>query len=356
MKLELRRVTLATPGARDARRSWAERPSLLVRLTDSAGHSGLGEASPLPGYGPDTLPAAEAALQALTPKTLESALAQAPVLAALGALSGLLPSAAPSARMALETAALDLLARRAGCSAAALLGAAPDAARPLAQLLGPASEPDLLERAQAALSAGFRTLKLKLGEAGALERELACALTLRERLGRDVRLRLDANGVLSESDVERSWRALEGADIELFEEPGALPASLAKRLPLALDESLQGASEREVDGLLERHQPRCLVLKPMALGGLQHCFRLAELARTRSVAVVISHCFDGVLAWRAAAALALALPADLAHGLGPHAGVMSLAGSAQEPPPWQGGALHTWREPGLAAPEGIWQK
>jgi hypothetical protein len=63
--------------------------------------------------------------------------------------------------------------------------------------------------------------------------------------------------------------------------------------------------------------------------------------------VVISHCFEGPLAFRAAAALALALPSGLAHGLAPHAGV---AGAAL---PVQAGSLHAWSEPGLGEPGGF---
>ena len=85
----------------------------------------------------------------------------------------------------------------------------------------------------------------------------------------------------------------------------------------------------------------------MALGGLQHCFRLAQLARARNVSVVISHCFDGPFAWRAAAALCLALPPGRAQGLAPHAGIAAWQAVA---PPVRQGMLQAWDEPGLGSP------
>jgi o-succinylbenzoate synthase len=347
MKLERRRVSVRTPRAQDARRRWPERDSLLVRLSDQAGHHGIGEASPLPGYSPDRLEDVEAALAAVALSDVEAALAQPTPRAALAAVASLLPSHLPSARMALETAALDLLGQRQQLSAALLLGATPDAQRALSQLLGPASSATLLPDAERELQAGFTHFKLKLGGPGQLERELTGVQALRERHGRQIALRLDANGTLSASEITQAWQSLSGLNIELFEEPGSVPESLLGALPLGLDESLQGLDESAVAALVRQRQARYVVLKPMALGGLSHCWRLAEQAGALGAQAVLSHCFDGPFAWRATAALALALPAGPAHGLAPHAGLeaWSLAAS-----PVAHGYLRSWAETGLGAP------
>jgi len=345
MKLELRRVTVPTPGAQDARRQWPERESLLLRLTDAEGRSGIGEASPLPGYSPDVLGDVESALATVATSDIQAALALAP-REALGAVARLVPVSLPSARMALETAALDLLGVRQRRSAPILLGALPGATRPLAQLLGPAHADGLVEAAVHALRGGFRHLKLKLGAPGKLEAEVAAVAAVRRHLGAAVSLRLDANGSLSAAEIEAAWTTLAGLDIELFEEPGVLPEGLRGAFPLALDESLHGLSESEVVALLQRSQARSVVLKPMALGGLEYCLRLAERAHDLGLGVVISHCFDGPFAFRAAAALALALPAGLAHGLGPHAGLAAWSGAEL---PVREGSLELWQDGGLAA-------
>ena len=88
MKLELRRVTVPSPRARDARRNWSTRESLLLRISDSAGRSGIGEASPLPGYSRDRLAEAEAALAELNADDVAAALERSPTRAALGAVAG----------------------------------------------------------------------------------------------------------------------------------------------------------------------------------------------------------------------------------------------------------------------------
>jgi o-succinylbenzoate synthase len=344
VKLELRRVTVRTPRVKDARRSWPSRESLLVRIADADGRSGIGEASPLPGYSRDSLVDAEAALEQLNDAELAAALALGPARAALRAIGRLVPFALPCARMALETAALDLLGQQRGLSAPVLLGAESSATRPLAQLVGPASAPTLMQDCERAVDAGFRHLKLKLGGAGELQSELDGVVGVRERFGAALSLRLDANGNFSADQLATAWPTLSRLNIELFEEPGPLPPGLAATLPLGLDESLQGLDEVAVAALLRKRVVRCLVLKPMTLGGIEHCWRLAECARDAGVSVVISHGFDGPFAWRAAAALALALPPDRAHGLAPHAG---LDGWSPEELPVRDGQLEVWTEPGL---------
>lgn len=344
MKLTLRRVELATPGAEHTRRAWPTRRSLLLRLTDPRGVSGVGEASPLPGYSADALETVELALTALDADAVARAVETEDVRAALSAVAALLPAALPSARFALESAALDLLARRRGVSAPALLGAALGARRPLARLLGPADSPALLASAEQALGEGYRCFKLKVGAPHAWPRELASAAALREQLGDTVALRLDANGALSASEVSLHQAELRALRLDLFEEPGA---ALPEGVPLALDESLQGHEPDAAERLWQQRGARAIVLKPTALGGISHAFALADRARRSATAVVLSHCFDGPIAWRAAAALALTLPEGVAHGLAPHP---ALSGWPHSPLPVVQGSLHVWAEPGLGYP------
>lgn len=317
---------------------------MLVCLTDSRGAWGLGEAAPLPGYSRDELDDVGRALAALSPDSVGHALDAEDTWSALAAVAELLPSALPSARFALESAALDLLARRRDLSAPALLGAAADASRPLSALLGAAASPQLLSEAERAFAAGYRCFKLKVGAPDAFERELDGAAALRARFGGAVALRLDANGALSADALSSAAGALRALELDLFEEPGAeLPAGV----PLALDESLQGVTVNESETIWQRRSARALVLKPTALGGLAHARQLAERALRSGLAVSVSHAFEGPVAWRAAAALALTLPVGVPHGLAPYPALSSWPGDHL---PVASGALHAWSEPGLGYP------
>src|SRR6185369_17911754 len=101
----------------------------------------------------------------------------------------LLPEALPSARMALETAGLDLLGHRRGLSAVELLGGQRDARCALAALVGPAAAPTLAAASKRALSQGYRHLKLKLGAVGQLQAELDAITELRQRHASSIELR-----------------------------------------------------------------------------------------------------------------------------------------------------------------------
>jgi L-alanine-DL-glutamate epimerase-like enolase superfamily enzyme len=344
MKLELRRLTVPSPRAENARKRWPERQSLLVRITDAQGRAGVGEASPLPDYSPDRLDEVEQALAQVEPDALERRLDGDAAPALLGAVGQLVPPSLPSARMALETAALDYLGQRTRRSAPALLGATPDAERPLAELVGSPLRDAFAAACEDALKAGFRRLKVKLGAPEQLEQEVSALLAVARQLGKAVSFRADANRAWAASEVERAWTLLEPLELELLEEPGALPAQLLGRLPLALDESLQSLEAAAAVEQLRASQARFAVLKPMALGGLSHCWELAQHACAVGIQPLLSHCFDGPVALRAAAALALALPTEVAHGLAPHAG---LSGYPSPEPPVERGWLKTWSEPGL---------
>ncbi len=353
MKLELRRVTATTPDARDARRSWPVRERLLLRLSDGQGHFGLGEAAPLPGYGPDDVDHAEAALKGVAPTDLERLLdaqraAFEPALSwrTLRLVGELLPGAAASARMALETAALDWMSRSHGLPAPVLLGADPRSAIELCALAGPAHDGGVEPRVLAARAAGYRCFKLKVGGTSTLREEVLGVQRVREALGPEPRLRLDGNRCWSAAQLQQAWPELASAAIELFEEPGDVPAALLGSLPLALDESLQGLSPDEAAARVAASGALAAVLKPTALGGLSHCFALAEHARRGGAVCVLSHCFEGALAWRATVSLALALGGDVAHGLAPYRGLGATMVSDR-------GKLDCWSEPGLCEPRGF---
>lgn len=349
MKLELRRFTVQSPRVANARDRWPERHSLLLRLSDAQGRAGVGEASPLPGYSPDSLDDVEQALHALSVDEVARALEAGSTRAVLHAVSVLVPAKLPSGRLALETAALDFLGQRDAVSAPVLLGAAPTAERPIAQLVGSALDVSFGGQCERAVQAGFRHLKVKLGAPGQLDAELLALRAAAARVGSAARFRVDANRALDLAEVERAWATLEALDVELFEEPGALSPSLPRTLPLALDESLQGLDVTRAVQRLDATGAPFAVLKPTALGGLEHCWQLAERAQTSGTHSLVSHCFDGPIALHAAAALALALPGGVAHGLAPHAG---LEGWPHPATACAHGLLKAWSKPGLGFPPG----
>lgn len=335
--------------ARNARQGWATRAACIITLTGEDGARGSGEASPLPGFSPDSLSDCQAALSRLDTRNLPSRLEPGRSIAeALASVSGRLPASLPAARSALECALLDLWARAAGKPAWVLIGAPNQSApapRTVAALLQ--GEPEsACEQAQAAYARGQRCFKLKVGRPHSLPRELAAARQLRAELGPHVRLRLDANQSFSAEQARACLLQFAALNIEFIEEP-CTPYDLAcvpdLPLPLALDESLVTLASTALP-----LRVRALVLKPGLLGGVSACIAWAEAARRIGAEVIVSHTFDGPLGLMLSAALALSIGSEtFAQGLDLHgAGLEGLA-----LPGYSHGQVQAWSAPGLGALE-----
>jgi L-alanine-DL-glutamate epimerase-like enolase superfamily enzyme len=331
------------------------REAVRIRLRDSFGNEGLGEALPLPGFSLDDANIAWRALAAIASCVAEGGGLAVPDVASVAGLEGyaaaarldaaLAPHAAlldgaPSARYALECALVDLLSRREGVSAARWLADGQTLQRVPVSVLLPDDDGRAVAAAVAAVESGYTVLKLKIARLDRTEREEDALLdALRSAIdtastGRRTppRLRLDANGALAPSAVAGRFAALKAYGVELVEEPVAGAAQLSlPTLPLAwgTDESL--CDHRLAGALLalpRERRPAALVLKPAHLG-LARCLVLAEAAARTDVGLIVTHSFDGDLGHAGACALAAALPsAPWPCGLAPHPGLRA-------PPPAQ---------------------
>lgn len=324
-------------GVEQARRQWRERSGLWLKLEDRDGVVGQGEASPLPGFSPDTL---ERVIAALEPWAAEfQATASrwildetAPLRSQIRSVVDTLPDEVPALRFAVETALFDLLGQRLRKPYSRLLSDDSDPTPiPLAALITTLDSRLARSQARAALDRGLRHLKVKIGRREAWRQELALLRELRDAFGDELILRLDANGMLPPEHLDERLESLATCGPELLEEPVssstlvalAEAGQLRSPVPLALDETLlvAGAFERLVPWM-RAGGCRALVLKPMVLGGALPCLELAERARRLGVASLVTHLFDGPIARAAAAGLALALPGErLACGLDEHPGL-----------------------------------
>ena len=178
--------------------------------------------------------------------------------------------------------------------------------------------------AAAALAAsGARTLKLKIGRAGA-EAERALVARVLELLP-GARLRLDGNRRLSEDDCLARLRGFDASRFEYLEDPLEDPsrlASLAARsgIAIALDETVldrSGAAGALRDELARAGCVAAWVLRLSVLGPLARTRALAQEAEARGAKAVLSTAYESSYALRLAAHLAATLPnGRCAHGLG----------------------------------------
>lgn len=357
MKIERVRVVarsthLARP-VKCAAGVWRERRSLAVEIIDEDERRGLGEASPLPGYSPDTLDGCLAVLESFAARPRQCLDLTSPLPLEVERTLAAIPRAFPAARFAVETAILDVVGQRLGRPVNTLLrpDGAPVPGVPVAHLLFGGSTTELVDCAKRAVVSGRRTLKLKIG-GSAFEEDVARADAIRRELGDLVRFRLDANQRLATSLSLLAGRLqrLAAFSPEIVEEPAPLGVLLKlarSPVPIALDETLMTTSPERLAVLAARDFPSAVVLKPMALGGAYRCLEWASAARDRGVEVIVSHLFDGPIAHAAASNLALALSSSsgLAQGLDVHPAVLAWGGAS--PVHLDGARIRSLSEPGL---------
>jgi len=291
-----------------------------LRVRDAAGNVGVGEASPLPGYAPESPAQARHALRQAGAALVGRRLAGEASIAAI--LDDLIDGAAladsPAAASALECALLDLIGQQRGLPVCALLvellGTTPPRWRsvPLASLVRCSDDPArAVEETARARARGIGTVKVKIGRPGAAEAELATVRALRHAFGTELELRLDANRAFARGEAEARLAQFAAVAPSLIEEPvddGRWDLLGVRPIPIAADEALQA---RHVDGRLEAALAagycQALVLKPTVLGGVRRCLELARLGARHGATIIVTHTDDGPIAMALASHLAIAL-------------------------------------------------
>ncbi len=182
-------------------------------------------------------------------------------------------------------------------------------------------------------SAGCRTAKVKVAETGQEPGEDEARLeAVRDALGRDGLIRVDANGGWTLEQATARIPVLERAagGLEYVEQPVASVEDLALvrrrvQVPIAADESIR----READPYRVRDLEAAdiAVLKVQPLGGVRACLRIAE---DIGLPVVVSSAIETSIGIAAGMALAAALP-ELPYACG-LATVQLLAGDVVADP------------------------
>jgi len=303
-----------------ARGTLRRREMVLLRLHTDEGLVGLGEAVPLALRGGDDLARVERRLARATRRLSRQDVSDFAGEAALQAAVGAFIHAAagrrlpPPAAAALEMALFDLAGKATSEPLWRLLGA--DAPRPVhcnATLV--AEDPDrVAESARAWSARGFDTFKLKLGVGDDL-RQVA---TVREAVGEEALIRIDANGSWSREDAIAILGRLEPLEIELAEQPTATlrdmaAVAAATEVPIAADESV--SSGKEAARAARAGACELATVKLAKTGGIGGVAGIAK-----HLPVYLSSALDGPVGIAAAAHAAQAIYREapdpgVAHGL-----------------------------------------
>jgi o-succinylbenzoate synthase len=300
-----------------ALRSTATTDTVVVRITDGDGVTGWGEAPQVWQVTGESLAGAQACVEG--PLAGVVAGRDPDDLAELCRIVGGAVAANHGAKAAVDVALHDLAARRRGVSLPVLLGST--TLRVPTDVTLAAGEADALAgAARDRLADGFSVLKLKVGTDAATD--VARVRAVREAVGPDVRLRLDANQGWTPRDAVRVIGALEDAhlDVELVEQP--LPAAdldgmawVTARVstPVMADESVYGV--RDLVEVIRRRSADLVNVKLAKCGGLSVATTLLELARAHGMGGIVGSMMETHIGVGAAASLVAAHPTSTASDL-----------------------------------------
>jgi len=258
---------------------------LLLEITDRSGATVWAEcvASARPNYTPETIDTAWLAVREwLAPRLLGRPI-DGPEL--VHALLGENIRGHNMAKASLEMGAWGLAAEMQRVPLATLLGGTRDRI-PTGISLGIQSSPDrLVERARAAVAAGYRKIKLKIQPT----QDLDYVRAVRLALGDDIEIMADANAAYTIADATH-LAALDEFHLIMLEQPlGAddlLPlAELQRRMktPLCLDESITDLSRART--MIELGSGRIVNIKPGRVGGFTASKAIHDLCQSAGVPV-----------------------------------------------------------------------
>lgn len=294
-----------------ARGELRDRQLILVRIRGE-GLEGLGETASLSlrgGVGIEKI--ADEIRERCWPALLDGRVDPARIWSAIARCRN--RGASAQALAAVDIAVHDLVGRATGDPVWRLLGAT-EASPVVCNATLPAANPAETRRlAEEWRSQGFRTFKLKVGLAG----DVTQVATLRQTLGPEVAIRVDANGAWSVEDAAKRLAALATHDIELAEQPvGTFEQMVEVRrrveVRIAADESLVSP----FDARRARELGACEVaaVKVAKVGGLGAALEIAEVMPS-----YLSSALEGPVGITAAAHVVQALHAEgdaqVAHGL-----------------------------------------
>lgn len=193
----------------------------------------------------------------------------------------------PFAKAALEMSIVDLRARSMGVSAAQLLGGVVRTRVPLSwSIAAPTLEEDI-EEATRMVAGGHRIFKIKAGSRPVQE-DLKIIHAVREAVGPEISLRVDANQGWSRRDAFVAVDALADVGLAFLEQPlvredfeGLALLQRRSTTPLLADESI--TTLREAVALASMDAVRAFAFKLAKHGGFMPAMHIAAFARTMGI-------------------------------------------------------------------------
>tara|TARA_B100000029_G_scaffold76493_2_gene68332 strand:- start:5557 stop:6573 length:1017 start_codon:yes stop_codon:yes gene_type:complete len=307
-----------------------ERQVILVRVKNAEGNWGYGESSPLEGFSKETIEDVEEIIFEWSKSQNDDLLSQA-----------------PTAKSAIDCAVSDLKAQELGLPLHKFLNVESQTRLPVSQLILGETSREISLNARKATDVGYKTLKIKVGDKN-LSNDLEKLKAVRETVGSEVAIRIDANGGWETNQAIEALGELDEIELEFVEEPtkGIDNLALIRKhvtQKIAIDESLLEIEDFET--IATDQIADVVIIKPSAIGGISFASHVIKRMKNLNVEVVVTSLLDGAVGVAAAAHLASA-----SELLNPAPGLATsslLSDDLAEPLSLQNGQLILNDSPGL---------
>jgi L-alanine-DL-glutamate epimerase-like enolase superfamily enzyme len=260
----------------------------VLRLTDEDGRTGLGEITPYPDPAAPPLDDLIAAFEG----SARDQLLDAEIFDHGLTLDAKLPAAVESA---IDVALLDLLARRESIRVAELISSNVQEQVAVNATITTIDHEEVAALGEHARNAGFSTIKLKVGFADDDRLRLEA---LREAVGFQTLIRLDANGSWFTGEAIKQIQSFQEYGLELIEQPVA-PDDLASMhrvrdaslVPIVADEGVRSISDLD----LHVANGACdgVAIKLAQVGGITSASILAGNAAKAGLLTFVTSTLDG---------------------------------------------------------------
>lgn len=214
----------------------------------------------------------------------------------------------PAARTAVETAYQDLYCKILGIPLATYFGKKHESF-PTSVTLGIQSLESAIEQAMRFKEQGFRVIKVKTGVS--VEDDIELIKNLRDKLGKDIRLRTDANQGYDIKTLQLFFSSTKACNVDFVEQP--LPADHSQQMVnlsekirrnCMADESLH--VPKDAAELVKKPQPfGSFNIKLMKCGGLSKARQIAQIGEQAGIPIMWGCMVESVISISAALHTAL---------------------------------------------------
>lgn len=324
--------------------------NVVVKLYSEEGTFGFGEAPHMVGH----------SQLGETPHTVRVILRHKLIPAILGQnpsnfenLAHALDKAVPGnarAKGAIMMAAYDLAGKILGIPVSTLLGGRVRDRVPLSWSLPIVDIATAVEEGHKMVERGWRLIKIKVGRPNPAD-DIEAIRVVRQELGPDIRLRVDANQAYDVKSALRVINEVAPCNLDFFEQPvhrnniaGMIEITRQSPIPIMADESLQ--SPAELATIASRRGADYASIYVIGPGGLLSSRKMAIIAEANGMRGYVGGALESAIGAAAGLHLAAASPAiDL--GCEVYGQYMLEQDVATEPFPMEDGALLVPQAPGL---------